>query len=567
MVMNEAPRSSTAKSCRPPINLYPTPGKLHGSRKRKSSSRHGPHSDSFEHCENGFLDMNDETTEVDSVAKQESLEHRVDHFEPSSSPAPCTPKSTATYDFNSHSKSPAPKTPKSYDLNTPTSMSPLNREMSNFKHLSLRSPKVAKSPGSSFSHYTKSANTATLTLLTTQSSFDSSEMKSIASPNKTSTPKSLKTVPLTVISDTKKVGERRNAIGSSFAQKSPMKSPQLILSPRPLRPSKHLLSPKSSYLPFPEMPQRIFDDFPVVSIEKPSPPSDSKAYKNVHISPMMSLSPRDNNDDFDKHRAQQKSSSTPPPIEYLSVDLNNKSHSGKKKFSIPKRKNVAVSLLRPASDEALNEMLSLNDGDTDGSLSDSDDEGAFFLSDPSCLSLEPKSYEVSGKNDTYHNGSNNISLTAAYSFMKTKKKKRSNTNGTSRQISTSQSVFPKNDTSNSLLSEGNDKSSSTSLFGMNIIHENSISNASLAEMNTSFCRLKNSESCRNLSEDSSKDSSSFLNPSKSNQSINSLGLCIEGTVTENFVTSRDMITPPIISRPLSSPPPLKQTTLTSRQII
>ena len=296
--MKKATRNSPAKNCRPPINLYPTPGKLHGSRKRKSSSRHGLHSDSYDQCGNGFVDPN-EKNEFDSGAKQESLEHRVDHFEPSSSPSPCT----QTFDCCSHSKSPAPKTPKSYDLNTPTSMSP----MSNLKHLSLRSPKVAKSPGSSFSHYTKSANTVTLTSLTTQSSFDSSEMKSIASPIKTSTPKSLKTVPLTVISDTKKIEERRNTIGSIFALKSPMMSPKVILSPRPHRPSKHLQSPtKSSYLPFPEMPERIFDDCPVVSIEKPSPPSHSNLYGNLHISPMMSLSSKDNNGAFGNYKSQQE---------------------------------------------------------------------------------------------------------------------------------------------------------------------------------------------------------------------------------------------------------------------
>ncbi len=591
----------TTSSRRPPINLYPSPGKLPGSRKRKSSSRHGPQSASYDHSGNDLITGQSGNGHLDSQLKQNYLSPDLNNFELSGCPSPHTPNSMAhSPGCEMRAESHLLSTPRRTDNTTSITESPLSREMSVFRNLSLRSPKLSKSPGSSFSQYTRSANTFTLTA-TSHSSFDSCELSKCASPFtsplKPSTPQSLRTVPLTVISDSRgsrnmsTTGSTDNKDPTSSMKRYPQRSPQLVISPRPHRPSKFLMpSPKTHHLPFPRLPAKIDDvnadvNAPIESLQnKQTSTGDALSSNDVHPSSMMPPLPNKTPNANDQPKVVPTSCSPPiaqpmcpPPIKMLSFDLNQKSRK-EKKLSNLKRKTAldqAVSLFKPSADEARNEFLYSNDGDTDGSLSDySDDEGAFFLSDPSCLNLKPKFYKSSSsKNGSSNNDNNfnNLSLAAAYSFMgsssSSKKKKRDDSNhGIYNQtFSTIDSKFyssSRNKSNDSLFSDGRDKSSATSLFGMNIIHENSASNASIADMSCSLSRNGKNGSYRNLSDQSSKDSYTYLNRSKSNQSINSLGLCLDSSLAEGFEGNRDMITPPIISRPLSSPPPLKQTALT-----
>lgn len=104
---------------------------------------------------------------------------------------------------------------------------------------------------------------------------------------------------------------------------------------------------------------------------------------------------------------------------------------------------------------------------------------------------------------------------------------------------------------------------------MDVISENSVSNTSLIGMT---CLTKDSKSlprgirsCSNISKSSSEDSSNLnrlidLQRNQSDQSLNSLGLCLEGVPLCSEANSRDtMITPPIMRIESLTPPPIKKT--------
>jgi len=528
-------------------------------------------------------------------------------------------------------------------------MSPTSSEMQLFQHLSIRSPRLSKSPGSSFSQYTRSATSvgasvsasacgvALNTPLTAQGSFDGSDANtSVQNQHQYSN----RMVPLTILSNkfssnqgihceyptpTSSQAHPSSGIMDTSTTRKTLtpRSASMIISPRPIKPSGYLPCPTPRSLPSPRRMStnlssyndveqnysgQITKQAAVVSVEKPVPQCRRSPFGGV--SPMMSLSP------LNKPMTANSislPSVRPPPIAFLSTDqgknTNTKGDNDNDEGQLEggpwdlKRKSslsmsASRSLFKPASsssNDALNELL-YDEGDTDGTLSDSDDEGGdngFFLSDPSCLSfpcvigLPPRGSLSSTLNSQSRRSNNNansgqtqgcevdMSLAAAYS-LKTKKKKVHDTKGGDYPTFPSlNSNFDKRYTSqNHTFSkqareqnkEGSTSESNTSLFGMNIIHENSISNGSLADIGM-FSSTKKT-SCRSFTnnEEYNQPSGSLLNRSKSDQSINSIGLCIDNyTGSNDGYSSRDMVTPPVNCRDMSSPPPLKQTRLTANK--
>jgi hypothetical protein len=599
-------QSTDSASRRPPM-LYPSPGKLPGSRKRRAFSSHGPHSVSHTAVPS-FSDnekVNDDTPDLAAIAKVSPVTFMNDSSKITSSSNCLSPILTPKPKKNDgpHDEplpltlTPNPisgfKTP-GRSCNSNCTLSPMTREMTSFQHLSIRSPMVSESPSSSFSRYTKSPFIACGNTVTTQGSFDSGDLSKSLTPSHCSN--KMKTVPLTLLSPSPR-SHKRNQGSQGTVMMSPVLSSNKLLSPKPRR---SYLSPKTSFLlPSPKPQNRpaggsFNSQAPIVTIERPISRHRSP-FENTDVSPMMSLSPIIKaNAPLKKDEEMSSPSYPPPPITFLSINENDgeKEKSGSNGDENIKRRSVmqtSVSMFKPAptfSNGALNEMMYPND--TDGSLSDSDDEGnAFFLGDPSCLLQPPSRKSMASMLSRTSNNQGDVHgppLTGA-SLSKCKKTKllgswNSNEVTQQEQKNGDFPIFPtlasnaeKKYTSQQHINRADmtrEKSSAslygstTSLFGMNIIHENSISNVSLVEMGSTFISKRNSS--KNLIDSlSSSGQSSSLNRVGSDQSISSLGLCLEG-VTPGQYSNRDMITPPVVSRDMSSPPPLKQTKLTNNRM-
>ena len=224
------------------------------------------------------------------------------------------------------------------------------------------------------------------------------------------------------------------------------------------------------------------------------------------------------------------------------------------------------------SQEALNAMLNSvhpveNGNDTDGSLSDSDDDcDMFLLAAPNCAfgsdpgeflngdSINPQARQRNKR--TKHHGSrkpsNDESIVRFTSDLSV-----SSTTVTASNVSDPDhegkgSTVPKCFSSGHLQKEeSKSKFSNASLFGMDIIHEHSVSNVSLVGMSS---ELPHRGSTNDLN----------LRRETSEQSLGSIGLSLEGAPLYSECNSRDMVTPPVISRNTAlSPPPLKETKLTA----
>lgn len=99
--------------------------------------------------------------------------------------------------------------------------------------------------------------------------------------------------------------------------------------------------------------------------------------------------------------------------------------------------------------------------------------------------------------------------------------------------------------------------SSDSLYGMDIIHENSASKASLCDIIP-----KTRSQC--FCEDNTHGNPIGIRPSPSESSLaSSIGLNLERMPSQSDLRSRDMVTPPAMAYSLSGPPPIRETYLTS----
>jgi len=568
---------SLTSEAKPPPRLpflHPTPGVLHGSRKRRAFSSHGPHAASNTY----FCTTNEDEITKDSLLHDETISE----IEPSSRFSPQTPIPTHSYSEHNDLTTPVDGSGSSHK-----SPSPTLHELPSFQHLTLRSPgRLSMSPGSSFSPYTTRSEKMSGVFISRGTSFESGESSNTTKTNICATPTQpnaqnsntsiMKTVPLTVLSDLHSTPSRTKydkAVVDQYKQNcnsgtSPYKP---MITPRSEIRSKFLPSPRSNFIPSPRRNNsQTYPGSTIVSEEKPTTSRDglhfnmspSKPLGEIGRSPMRHLKEVDYDDD-----EKMTTSSRRPPISFLSINNvtgqieMDGSPQLKRKSSIQSSR----SLFKPASslsNEALNDMLySHDDGYIDGSLSDSDSENddAFFLEDPCLLSLVSRRKDDirSSSVETHTNNSNEcdpfISAHAHYS-LKNKRKK-------------THDGKEHDQDRNEQMKEGTSLSS-TSLFGMNIIHENSVSNGSLLDLSTTFSQhnisRKNSIS-RNL-DDSGPSKVSMLNRSKSDQSFSSIGLSIEdsafqlGCNLEN--AKRDLVTPPVIHRTMLSPPPLKQTKLT-----
>lgn len=696
--------------------LSPSPGTLPGSRKRRAFSRHGPFSAVMDADLSAAVERPGPSTSSSDVtpsgqfsAKVTPVQSLMDTHNPEAEAEAETETESRTSPLKMANFSP-PVTPRrpskeikntiiGNDFGESLYRTPADRSMNSnsnsinnnsnyagclqnitmsptlFQHLSIRSPRLSKSPGSSsFSQYSRSAVSASTstsacgatvhTPINSHGSFDGSDTY-MSVPNYNMN--RLKTVPLTIISNNcssykSKSRENRsstqnrnktlpninhisssrvtemNHLGAKKKKIPPLRSGGMVISPRPTNPSRYLPCPTPKSVPahrrkstFSNNQDKSYNGpspkhahththahvhaAAVVSVEKPVLPD-----KRSHYEDMSPMQPRIPFYDYNESSAStststRKISGSPPPIKFLSMEENNKyknkknkqgqkqkgdpNKDGKSLWGMMKQSSMKMStsrsMFKPASTEsndALNEMLYA--GDTDGTLSDSDDEGGdngFFLGDPSCLSfpsvpaLPPRGSLSSILTLNFGNSSSNtdqtegngygLSLAAAYSLNSKKKK----VNGARTCIGDSNTLptFPPIDRKHTsknqtLVNDASKQSkqgitsestSNTSLFGMNIIHENSISRGSLADVGMFPSTRKNS--CKSFNEDSSS-SGPFLHRSKSDQSINSIGLCIDSCAGMSRECShRDMVTPPVNCRAMSSPPPLKQTKLTANK--
>lgn len=560
--MNNSLPTSSSNDRRLPM-LYPTPGKLHGSRKRRAFSNHGPHSVS--NCFHSPTGRPIRNTK-DLFASESPPRETESHTDTRNCSSPQTPLSTHNEFSETVCSTPKPVHSMS---------SPMN-DISLFQHLSLRSPggKLTMSPSSSFSHYARSEKSISGVTATTGDCSDSGELTFTATSNCSASNKSIqpKVAPLTIVSgspfmqveDSKAFNNGFGAEDSTEESKLFLLSPRKVLTPRSSRRSKFMPSPKSTFLPSPRRSGYSVDvgrssginqKHPVVVTEEKRTPINKPPFHTTNISPMMSLSP------IDASRGSKRSNvvsvtsvaSPSPPIPFISLHDNESKAEKKAKRKTSTDTGSSWSLFKPAptlSNGGLSEMMYSLDGDTDGSLSDSDDEAdGFFLGGPSCLAPPSLSCTESDKDNQ-----DGLSLAAAYSFRSKKTKFQGSTNVCNssktnfsgepqKKQSVSQSAFSSDE------KKGVTSASNNSLFGMNIIHENSVSHSSLFEMGTT-CFVPKRNSSRNLD---------GLGRSKSDLSISSLGLSIEDSTSgsSNEVCGRDMVTPPVNCRTMLSPPPLK----------
>jgi len=626
---------------RPPMYLYPSPGKLTGSRKRRAFASNGPHSVSKDSdtvltgsTSGAKLDEADDErmtppTGTGTIATPSTLvpastcklyngnnnanTNTNTHLVPK-----VTPMRFSNQDFvDTSSYCPSPVlTPISHHQTpdhivgtsascttsraTPTAFtsSPVSKEMSIFNQLTLRSPRLSKSPGSSFSNYTKTMKSAA-----TNSSSITGSGAEIAH-NQNYYPSPMKTVPLTIITSgmcdnsflnkdcIPSSKERRKTI-STFI--SPRKTiPKLNTRPRssdfPLSTAFHsqaqndkdahssgtLLSPEYAFMKTEEVeesPQSSSSSKPtlgyrnhVISEEFSAGvaggKTSSQAFKMDHEVGQFywqnnqnstSMNHSDSNsfiidvepgaDDVrNKNKEIPPRPYLSPPIHVLTLNNSVDNHHDTLRRSAW-NKSGSRSLFKPASTfsiEALNEMVRSND--SSGSLSDSGDENDtdfFFLGSPEDMLASQKLSHC----DNNDRGTSKKSKLSGNFF---------NSNGLPADRTFQHLKHPN---PNSRLPPSGDnmkrkQSSTVSLFGMNIIHENSISNASLADFSYS-----------------SKQTSSNTFSIRREKSDNSLGLSIDLDNSMNNYTdcrNRDIVTPPVITRAMTSPPPLKSRSTASR---
>lgn len=279
-----------------------------------------------------------------------------------------------------------------------------------------------------------------------------------------------------------------------------------------------------------------------------------------------------------------------PPIKMVSLGEGEDKMFNLKSSLDSKNKCLQFSLLKPGSDisnEILHSMLhdaSLSDcNDTVGSLSDDEEIDSFFLTSPNWRIPKEK-----GNRDILPQDAE-VSTTMR-AEKKKKKKTRLSPDEEDGSISNHKVETAHECHVNQYETSGGNFSSCESIpkscrdlpkadkmrrqnihyfSNMDVISENSVSNTSLIGMT---CLTKDSKSlprgirsCSNISKSSSEDSSNLnrlidLQRNQSDQSLNSLGLCLEGVPLCSEANSRDtMITPPIMRIESLTPPPIKKT--------
>mmetsp|Transcript_22868 Transcript_22868/g.27062 ORF Transcript_22868/g.27062 Transcript_22868/m.27062 type:complete len:296 (+) Transcript_22868:3-890(+) len=285
-----------------------------------------------------------------------------------------------------------------------------------------------------------------------------------------------------------------------------------------------------------------------------------------------------------------------PPIHMLSLGQRIARKKSNSKGNAHKHhKSPQKSLISPGlhlSDDVLDRMLhdaSGTDGnDTVGSLSD-DDEGSnsFFLTSPK-MCFDEATLQVKGTERFYSRlPPQDYGILSTNTIESRQKKTRSSPSEhddwiLSNKVEINQGHYRGHNENMVPLSGSTsdaDRESSkndklwrqTSFSNMDVIRENSVSNASLLGMlylpNESTSRSRISiRSCSGSSRSSSDESSSFDRPNslrrnQSDQSLNSIGLCLEGVPLYSESNSRDMVTPPVIRNDSLTPPPIKKTRL------
>jgi len=294
-----------------------------------------------------------------------------------------------------------------------------------------------------------------------------------------------------------------------------------------------------------------------------------------------------------------------PPIKMISlgqrIDRKKSNLNGNARSH---RKIAQQSLLHPElllSNEALvamlNDALGIDGDDTVGSLSD-DEEGSnsFFLTSPKKC-FDEATLQAKKTVPPQDNG-----ILSSKRKESTQKKTRVSPSEDedwilSSKVEMNQSYYQDNNENMVSSSEftsdtcressKNDKLQRQTLFSnMDVIRENSVSNASLVDMlylpNESASRSRlNIRSCSESSRSSSDENSNFDRPNsrssstessstdrprilrrnQSDQSLNSIGLCLEGIPLYSELNSRDMVTPPGIPNDSLTPPLIKNTKL------
>jgi len=282
-----------------------------------------------------------------------------------------------------------------------------------------------------------------------------------------------------------------------------------------------------------------------------------------------------------------------PPIHMLSLGQQMaRKKPNSKGNALKYHKSPQKSLISPGlhlSDDALDIMLhdaSGTDGnDTVGSLSDDDEcSNSFFLTSPKrCFDEATLQVKGTERLDS-HLPPQDYGVLSSNRIESRQKKKRISPSEDddwilSNKVEMNQGHYQgHNENMLSLsgsMSDADRESSKndklrrqTSFSNMDVIRENSVSNASLVGMlylpNESTSRSRISiRSCSGSSKSSSDESSRFDRPNslrrnQSDQSLNSIGLCLEGVPLYSESNSRDMVTPPVIRNDSLTPPPIKK---------
>lgn len=524
---------NTSPSRNRTLLVCPKPGILPGSRKRRAFSSNGPNAPTL-HCDG--VPFSGQDPLVLSINSDHSI---------------CsTPVRHQDVEANL-------STPDNCIIGGNTYFSPTMNEMSIFQHLSLRSPcRIAQSPGSSFSVYPKSGKSTCCTTVATGHSFDSEDtthrtarnLNSSVTPsrsNSRSNTNMRKTIPLTVLS---------GQTTTSFLSPHTMDSTGSASRRQKFFPSTH---PKNEMSPMQSTPGIERNVAAVAVTEEKRTPNRKHFFKSSDTAFVMGSKPQFSPRylDSDHHEILHSSKYSSPPIRFLSLDKSNdeedKGDNWNANCNNHKRENKSSwSLLRPLSphcNDALYDMLKSNDVNTEGSLSDSDEEdGAFFLEDPCFLPrITPQA------NDSLQGQGPDRPPYCEEGSLKIKRKKTQDEHFNPRPVD--DSCF--DHASLNKKEKESCFSSTTSLFGMNIIHEDATSECPL---NISLVpRTRNSS----FTDHFPHDLSSSFSRSSSHNSFSSIGLSIEEHSERNDVklSGRDMVTPPVtISNISSTPPPLKK---------
>ncbi len=538
--------------------LRPSPGQIHGSRKRRAFGSNGPL------CENGSSSPLIFVQKTPDIRTLQSQHHAAFQSQQSPLYIPSTPTRP---DFPRGSPDAVQqKTPSS---NLTPSPSPTVEKLAMFEKLAIQSPIIANSPGSSFKVVSSSNSNNTP---------GSESARSINYPNGARLPlrrdsASPRQVPLTVLSSSSSEKKTSMLLPQSPDRKSSEERLPVPFFSEAKSPSRPYLSPRWKR-PDPNLNLNI------------TLPTGQDTGLKVPIKPIQNSGALDREYSKPGHRPpiacderfmcpEERHSNVPPlhhgPPTEVTCEQDPKNYN-----TDPYHQSISLFGPSPKMDPRDEFRAFANIPNCNDSLTDSDDDGDwFFLSDPGATSIRNNNLEASrrGKKSKHmvssvaskpKNMSANIQQ-LPFDLPFVSKPMMMPTSSSRKDMFLPIATPPQITT----VCSGSRLSSCNSLFGMSIIHENPLaleapSHQHHPERQDGGAFTFGSSGFPSIGigtahavKRSSSESSFGISSNRTSSDI-SLGLGLEKAPYITDCNSRDMITPPVISTTPQNPPPLKK---------